>query len=94
MLAVKVQRATMLNCKWALYAPMSAREPDNQNFDYCYWFICQRRDNTYYSSLLPHVSLQAPQKWIDYYHKKFGMKSRSREALISPAVTLMPLALL
>jgi arylsulfatase A-like enzyme len=26
----------------------------------------------YYPSPLPHVSLQAPQKWIDYYHKKFG----------------------
>ncbi|MBN9299382.1 MAG: arylsulfatase [Filimonas sp.] len=26
----------------------------------------------YYASPLPHVSLQAPQKWIDYYHKKFG----------------------
>ncbi len=26
----------------------------------------------YYPSPLPHVSLQAPQKWIDYYHQKFG----------------------
>ena len=26
----------------------------------------------YYPSPLPHVSLQAPQQWIDYYHKKFG----------------------
>jgi len=26
----------------------------------------------YYASPLPHVSLQAPQKWVDYYHKKFG----------------------
>ena len=26
----------------------------------------------YYPSPLPHVSLQAPQKWVDYYHKKFG----------------------
>ncbi|MBS1607281.1 MAG: arylsulfatase [Bacteroidetes bacterium] len=26
----------------------------------------------YYASPLPHVSLQAPQKWIDYYHVKFG----------------------
>lgn len=26
----------------------------------------------YYASPLPHVSLQAPQRWIDYYHKKFG----------------------
>lgn len=26
----------------------------------------------FYASPLPHLSLQAPQKWIDYYHKKFG----------------------
>lgn len=26
----------------------------------------------YYPSPLPHVSLQAPEKWVDYYHSKFG----------------------
>jgi arylsulfatase len=26
----------------------------------------------YYPSPLPHVSLQAPKKWVDYYHAKFG----------------------
>jgi arylsulfatase len=26
----------------------------------------------YFASPLPHVSLQAPQEWIQYYHKKFG----------------------
>lgn len=26
----------------------------------------------YYPSPLPHVSLQAPKKWVDHYHKKFG----------------------
>ncbi|ANH80002.1 N-acetylgalactosamine-6-sulfatase [Niabella ginsenosidivorans] len=26
----------------------------------------------YYPSPLPHVSLQAPEKWVDYYHKKLG----------------------
>lgn len=26
----------------------------------------------YYASPLPHVSLQAPQRLVDYYHKKFG----------------------
>ncbi|MFT4155245.1 arylsulfatase [Parafilimonas sp.] len=26
----------------------------------------------YYASPLPHVSLQAPKKWVEYYHKKFG----------------------
>jgi arylsulfatase len=26
----------------------------------------------YYPSPLPHVSLQAPQKWVNYYHRKFG----------------------
>ncbi len=26
----------------------------------------------YYPSPLPHVSLQAPKKWVDYYHARFG----------------------
>lgn len=26
----------------------------------------------FFTTPLPHVSLQAPQKWVDYYHKKFG----------------------
>lgn len=26
----------------------------------------------YYPSPLPHVSLQAPDRWVDYYHKRFG----------------------
>lgn len=26
----------------------------------------------YYPTPLPHVSLQAPRKWVDYYHQKFG----------------------
>lgn len=26
----------------------------------------------YYATPLPHVSLQAPKNWVDYYHKKFG----------------------
>lgn len=26
----------------------------------------------YWASPIPHVPLQAPQKWVDYYHKKFG----------------------
>ena len=26
----------------------------------------------FYTTPLPHVSLQAPQKWVDYYHRKFG----------------------
>lgn len=26
----------------------------------------------YYASPLPHVPLQAPQKWVEYYQKKFG----------------------
>src|SRR5699024_10841910 len=26
----------------------------------------------YYPTTIPHVSLQAPQRWVDYYHKKFG----------------------
>lgn len=26
----------------------------------------------FYTTPLPHVSLQAPRRWVDYYHKKFG----------------------
>ncbi len=26
----------------------------------------------YYATPLPHVPLQAPEKWVEYYHKKFG----------------------
>jgi arylsulfatase len=26
----------------------------------------------FYPTPLPHVSLQAPRKWVNYYHKKFG----------------------
>lgn len=26
----------------------------------------------FYTTPLPHASLQAPKKWVDYYHKKFG----------------------
>ncbi len=38
-------------------------------------FIDKNVDNPfflYYPSPLPHVSLQAPKKWVNYYHKKFG----------------------
>jgi arylsulfatase len=26
----------------------------------------------FYTSTLPHAALQAPQRWVDHYHKKFG----------------------
>lgn len=26
----------------------------------------------YYATTIPHTALQAPKRWIDYYHKKFG----------------------
>ncbi|GAB3015916.1 arylsulfatase [Niabella terrae] len=38
-------------------------------------FIEKHKEETfflYYPSPLPHVSLQAPQRWVDYYHRKFG----------------------
>ncbi|MGH2624784.1 MAG: sulfatase-like hydrolase/transferase, partial [Sphingobacterium sp.] len=38
-------------------------------------FIHKNKDHPfflYYPSPLPHVSLQAPKKWVDYYHNKFG----------------------
>ncbi len=38
-------------------------------------FIDQNKDNNfflYYASPLPHLPLQAPKKWVDYYRKKIG----------------------
>lgn len=38
-------------------------------------FIDRNREEPfflYYASPLPHVSLQAPQSWVDYYHQQFG----------------------
>lgn len=38
-------------------------------------FIEKNKSNPfflYFASPLPHASLQAPEKWVDYYHKKFG----------------------
>lgn len=38
-------------------------------------FIDRNREEPfflYYASPLPHVSLQAPQPWVDYYHQQFG----------------------
>ena len=38
-------------------------------------FIEQNKNNNfflYYASLIPHLALQAPKKWEDYYRKKFG----------------------
>ncbi len=38
-------------------------------------FIVENRDNPfffYWASLIPHVALQAPQRWVDYYVEKFG----------------------
>lgn len=38
-------------------------------------FIVENSDNPfffYWASLIPHVALQAPQRWIDYYVDKFG----------------------
>ncbi|MEJ6764704.1 MAG: sulfatase-like hydrolase/transferase, partial [Flavobacteriaceae bacterium] len=29
----------------------------------------------YYASPIPHLPLQAPTKWVDYYQKKFGIES-------------------
>src|SRR5699024_495170 len=38
-------------------------------------FIQKNKDHPfflYFASPMPHASLQAPQKWVDYYLKKFG----------------------
>jgi arylsulfatase A-like enzyme len=38
-------------------------------------FIDENKDNPfflYYPTTIPHAAVQAPQRWIDYYHEKFG----------------------
>ena len=38
-------------------------------------FLDRNRDNNfflYYASPLPHLPLQAPEEWVNYYRKKFG----------------------
>ena len=38
-------------------------------------FVDRNKDKPfflYYASPIPHNPLQAPEKWVDYYHKKFG----------------------
>ncbi len=38
-------------------------------------FIRNNRDSSfflYYATTIPHVALQAPQRWVEYYVKKFG----------------------
>ena len=57
-------------------------KPYNQNdyaptlmHDQALKFIDRNRDNKfflYYASPLPHLPLQAPKKWVDYYREKLG----------------------
>ncbi|NQU55227.1 MAG: sulfatase-like hydrolase/transferase, partial [Bacteroidetes bacterium] len=38
-------------------------------------FVIENKDNPfffYWASLIPHVALQAPKRWVDYYVEKFG----------------------
>ncbi len=38
-------------------------------------FMEENQDNpffVYFATPIPHVALQAPQKWVDYYHEKLG----------------------
>ncbi|MEH6619131.1 arylsulfatase [Maribacter arcticus] len=38
-------------------------------------FVSENKDNPfflYWATPIPHVALQAPQRWVDYYIKKFG----------------------
>ncbi len=38
-------------------------------------FIGEKREKPFflmYTTVLPHVALQAPQLWVDHYHEKFG----------------------
>ncbi len=58
------------------YAPFHLKEysPDLM-FDRITRFVNENKDQPfflYWATTIPHVPLQAPQRWVDYYHKKFG----------------------
>jgi arylsulfatase A-like enzyme len=45
------------------------------SFDKLIGFVEKNKSNPfflYWASAIPHVPLQAPKNWVDYYHKKFG----------------------
>ena len=49
-------------------------------------FIDRNKDNKfflYYASPLPHLPLQAPEKWVNYYRKKIG-KEKPKAQFILP----------
>ncbi|MDX1639622.1 MAG: arylsulfatase [Balneolaceae bacterium] len=51
-------------------------------------FIEDNRDGPfflYYPSTIPHVSLQAPQRWVEHYHQKFGEEEPYVEGSYVPA---------
>lgn len=44
-------------------------------FDALLEFVREQEDNPfflYWATPIPHVALQAPQRWVDYYHEKLG----------------------
>ncbi|MTB51424.1 arylsulfatase [Lewinella sp. W8] len=50
-------------------------------------FIEEQRDTPfflYYASPLPHVPLQAPQRWVDHYREKLGPEAAYREKAYFP----------
>ena len=58
------------------YAPYTLSEysPDLM-FNELTGFVAENKSNPffmYWATPIPHVALQAPQKWVDYYKKKFG----------------------
>ena len=58
------------------YAPFHLKEysPDLM-FNRVTRFVNENKDQPfflYWATPIPHVPLQAPQRWVDYYHKKFG----------------------
>ena len=53
-------------------------------------FIDQNKNDKfflYYASLIPHLALQAPKKWEDYYRKKFGAEEPYTGKSYYPSLT-------
>lgn len=60
----------------ASYAKFTQKEyADDLIFDRLIKFVDEHKKNPFFAmwtTPLPHVSLQAPQRWVDYYVRKFG----------------------
>ena len=58
-----------------LYVKYNQKDYTNTNHQRALEFVRDKNDKPfflYYASPIPHLPLQAPKKWVDYYRKKIG----------------------